>query len=54
MSARVCRRRYEVVLLIGSLLALSGSVSAQSSHDCNDPFSSGIVVNCGFEDPIPF
>jgi len=43
----------EVLLSAAALLA-SSSVFAQAVHDCNDPFSSSIISNCGFEHSTPF
>ncbi len=29
-------------------------VAAQTGHNCNAPFSAGIIANCGFEHSPPF
>lgn len=53
-TRQVCRGRVIERILIGVLILFPCGASAQSTHDCNDPFSSGIILNCGFEDATPF
>jgi len=42
------------LILTGALILIPRGAWAQSTHDCNDPFSAGIIQNCGFEHPTPF
>ena len=57
MNTRIRERlviKVAEALLVAAALAVSCTVYAQAPHDCNDPFSSGIISNCGFEHSTPF